>query len=311
MKKLWLFFAILFTFTLSMEAAYAKRLGSGKSMGKSYQTAPARQQDTASTPAGRDAAAAPQQQRQAASAAPGTNSRKGLMGGLLGGLLVGGLFAALFAGGAFEGLQFMDFLIIGLLAFVLFKLIKALRKPAPPQSAPQPAYAGAGAAPMPLPNLPVTRQEEAPTPRVSLFDTLNSGSTSREAQAPLRLPPDFNPEAFLAQATGHYRTLQQAWNDNNLDLIRDYATPALFSELKAERAALTHAPRTEILELNVELVRADHGLIQSDISLRFSGRYRDLQEGVEEPFTDIWHLERNHARSDAPWHLAGIESATA
>ncbi|MGR5470930.1 Tim44 domain-containing protein, partial [Vibrio astriarenae] len=54
-----------------------------------------------------------------------SSSKKGLMGGLLGGLLAGGLLAAFF-GGSFEGIQFMDILIIGLIAFVIFKLMRGL-----------------------------------------------------------------------------------------------------------------------------------------------------------------------------------------
>lgn len=55
---------------------------------------------------------------------PASSAKKGLMGGLLGGLLAGGLLAAFF-GGAFEGIQFMDILIMGLIAFVIFKLMRA------------------------------------------------------------------------------------------------------------------------------------------------------------------------------------------
>ena len=36
----------------------------------------------------------------------------------------------------------------------------------------------------------------------------------------------------------HYRTLQGAWNFNQLDKIEEYVTPSLFEELKAERAQL-------------------------------------------------------------------------
>ncbi len=50
------------------------------------------------------------------------------MGGILGGLLAGGLLAALFGSGAFEGIQFMDILIIAVLAFILFKIFRSMQQ---------------------------------------------------------------------------------------------------------------------------------------------------------------------------------------
>ena len=60
MTKLWALLAILLTFTLTLETAHAKRMGSGKSFGKSYQTTPAPDRARAdNTPQRQQAAAAP------------------------------------------------------------------------------------------------------------------------------------------------------------------------------------------------------------------------------------------------------------
>ena len=62
MKALWsTLVVILFSFTMVMEEAHAKRMGGGKSFGRSYQSAPA--------PA-RNAADAPAQRQQADAAKP-------------------------------------------------------------------------------------------------------------------------------------------------------------------------------------------------------------------------------------------------
>ena len=131
MKNLWAVFAIMLAFTLTTEVAHAKRFGGGKSFGRTYQTTP-------SQPS-KSSADAPAQRQQAAAqsaAQPAKAAGKGMMGGLLGGLLVGGLFAALFAGGAFEGLQFMDILIAAALAFVAFKIFRLLRQGNAPAGVP-------------------------------------------------------------------------------------------------------------------------------------------------------------------------------
>lgn len=51
-----------------------------------------------------------------------TMSRRGGLMGLLGGLALGGLLGSLFFGGAFENFNFMDILIFGGIAYLLFKL---------------------------------------------------------------------------------------------------------------------------------------------------------------------------------------------
>lgn len=286
MKQFWAFLAIVLTFTLTMEAAHAKRMGGGKSFGRTHQTAPAQpSRSTMDAPA--------QQKQQAASNA----GKKGMMGGLLGGLLAGGLLAALFAGGAFEGLQLMDILMIAALAFVIFKLIKMLRQGGAPVQRQQPAYAGAGQ-PQSQPDFGMRR--ETPLPQ--------SSSVSAGVAVPFNLPMGFDSPAFIEGAKEHYRVLQEAWNQNNLAKIQEYVTPELFAELQAERASLPAQQHTEVLSVNAELVRADQVFGNAEVSIQFTGQYRDTVEGVNEAFTDIWHLERNYAKNDAPWFITGIES---
>lgn len=299
MKMLWAFLAIMLTFTLTMETAEAKRMGGGKSFGRSYQTAPAPSRNSADAPS--------RQQQQTVAGQPGQGSRKGLMGGLLGGLLVGGLFAALFAGGAFNGLQFMDILLIGVLAFIMVKLINAWRlrrnatPTAPQRPAPaQPVLAGAGSGP----------QVKMP----SLFESMGGAAASTTpARAstpdiPFKLPLNFDTPAFLTSAKDNYRLLQDAWNRNDLTKLQQFAAPDLFNELRTERAALTVAPQTEVLSLDAELGRATQMFGVAEISVRFSGRYRDVSEGVEEDFVDVWHLERDCTKDNTPWVITGIQS---
>lgn len=289
MKKLWAVFAILLAFTLTTEVAHAKRFGGGKSFGRTYQTAP-------SQPSKSSADTAVKSQPMA-----GQTAGKGMMGGLLGGLLVGGLFAALFAGGAFEGLQFMDILIAAALAFVAFKIFRLLRQgnaPAgAPVRAPQPAYAG-------------TPNAAPPVFGARRDNFVSSSPVSAGSDAiPMSLPLGFDTPAFLDGAKEHYRTLQEAWNQNDLAKIEEYATPALYAELVAERASLPAAQHTEVIRVDSELVRADEKFGVAEVSIRFSGRYRDAVEGVEEDFTDIWHLERDGAKAENPWLITGIQSA--
>lgn len=295
MKNIWTIFAMIFVFALTTSPAEAKKFGGGKTFGSTRQTAPAQ-------PAPRQDAATPTQ-NPAAGAAAATAGKKGMLGGLMGGLLAGGLIAAML-GGAFEGIQFMDILIIGLLAFVLFKLLR--RRPATAGPASQPAYN----APAPIPQADQRSAfDSVPPARDTLFGNgggfSNGGFTA--SSVPFNLPPGFDMTAFLAGAREHYRTLQEAWNKNDLTQIQDYVTPSLYNDLKAERATLEGEQHTEVLFVDAEIVRADFDGKHAELSIKFSGRYRDTVEGVEELITDIWHLERDLTLANAPWYIAGIE----
>ena len=294
MKKLWAVFAIVLAFTLTTEMAHAKRFGGGKSFGRTYQTTPSQpSKSTADAPA----------QRQQVAGQPAKAAGKGMMGGLLGGLLVGGLFAALFAGGAFEGLQYMDILIAAALAFVAFKIFRLMRQGKAQASAPvrvsQPAYAGATASAS-VPPVFGNRRDS-----VVGSATVGAGSEA----VPMTLPLGFDTPAFLDGAKEHYRTLQDAWNQNDLAKIAEYATPALYAELVAERANLPAAQHTEVIRVDSELVRADEKFGLAEVSIRFTGRYRDTVEGVEDDFADVWHLERDGSKAENPWLITGIQSA--
>lgn len=286
MRHLWSTFVMLFVFTLTPIEAEAKRFGGGKSFGSSRQTSP--------TPAARPDAA------NSAQKTPANAGRKGMLGGLMGGLLAGGLIAALIGGGAFEGIQFMDILIIGLLAFVAFRLLRSKVPATQQQSA---AYS---------PQPPVQRSpfDSIPPVRDTQLDS-NSGSGFgggfTASTVPFNLPDGFDMNGFLSGARDHYHTLQDAWNKNDLAKIQEYVTPSLYNDLREERATLSGDQHTEVLYVDAELVRADHTASESEVSIKFTGRYRDTHEGVEEPITDIWHLKRDLTDANAPWLIIGIE----
>lgn len=267
----------------------AKKFGGSKSIGKSQQTAQAQPAAT-NTPTTAPAAAA---------------GKKGMMGGMLGGLLAGGLLAALFMGEGFENIQFMDILIIGLLAFVLFKIARTLMA-SKAGAQPRPAYAGAG---QPNPNF--QRQQAEQTGFASnATNNANSGSNGfaqAASDVPFNLPAGFDLPSFLEGARSHYKTLQLAWNENDLNKIQEYVSIELFNELSNQRRELVGDQHTEVMFLDAELVRATHNANLAEVSVKFSGRYRDTVEGVEEDIKEVWHLERNLTQANSPWLIVGIQ----
>ncbi|MDD1782410.1 TIM44-like domain-containing protein [Enterovibrio sp. ZSDZ35] len=298
MKRFFSLFALMFVMVVSAPHAEAKKFGGGKSFGKSFKTAPAPKSQPTNTNT-------INKQNDPASAAK-SSSKKGLMGGLLGGLLAGGLIAAMF-GGAFDGFQMMDFLIIAVIAFVLFKIFKSLmaaKNGAISQHNKQ-AYAG-GQQQQPeqkgyYHEQPQFRESATATSSAGGFGAVNN-------DVPFNFPPNFDMSAFVNGAREHYRILQGAWNHNQLETIQEYVTPELYNDLAEERRKLDGEQHTEVMYVDAEIVRADYDGKRAQLSLQFSGRYCDRQEGVEEDITDIWHLERDMTRPNAPWLIAGIQA---
>ncbi len=300
MKRFFSIFALMFAIAFIAPDAMAKKFGAGKSFGKSYKTAPAPAAQPTTT----------NSLNNQNSPTSGT-SKKGLMGGMLGGLLAGGLLAALFGSGAFEGFQIMDFLIIAFAAFALFKLFKWLAAKKHSDHSPNPtAYAGGnkmaqkGYYHEEQNSNAAFRETSAATENLT---SASDGFSTTSSDVPFNFAPDFDRDAFINGAREHYRILQNAWNNNQLDKIQEYVTIELFNDLVTERATLAGEQHTDVMFVNADIVRADTSSRLAEISIQFSGRYRDTQEGIEEAITDIWHLERDLTMPNAPWLIVGIE----
>lgn len=272
----------------------AKKFGGSKSIGKTQETAPTQPTATSTATTAPTTASTP-------TAAPG---KKGMMGGMLGGLLAGGLLAALFMGEGFENIQMMDILIIGLVAFILFKIARTVM--ASKAGAQQrPVYAGASQQ-----NPDLQRQQAEQTGFATNATNANSGGNGfgqATSDVPFNLPAGFDLPGFLEGARSHYKTLQLAWNENDLNKIQEYVSIELFNELSSQRRELVGDQHTEVMFMDAELVRATHSVNLAEVSVKFSGRYRDTVEGVEEEIKEVWHLERNLTQANSPWVIVGIQ----
>ena len=280
-------YAILMAFVLAIGAGaysadvHAKKLGGGKSFGKSFSVA--KPKAAPATPTSTAAAAGTQK--------PGLLG--GLGGGLLGGLLAGGIFAALLGSGAFDGISFGDILLFAVIGFLVYKFLIAPKRRAAAEAAQQ---AGTNGMFREMPES--TRDSVQPSPM--------AGMSGFGATPDIQLPPGFNEQAFVAEAKNHYITLQKAWDDNNFDEILDYVSPELYNLLVAERAQYGNdKARTEVVSLMVDLVRGEFIGSTASISLQFSGWIKEGEETSET--NEIWHLEKNMSDAKANWTIVGIQ----
>ncbi len=273
---------------LALQPVEAKRLGGGANSGQQKQGFAREAAPPSATPARSNT------QQSAAQAAP-SGASKWL--GPLAGLAAGGLLAAMFFGGAFEGLQPLDFLLIALLAFGAFILLRAMRrKQAPTEQAQGYQYAGANPSAQPA----------------SVTENMPTGSGYSVTRNPLHdAPAWFNEDQFVQGARSHFLTLQMAWDENNLDTLREYFTDTMFATQRAQRAELGAAPNlTDVQTLHAQLLDVSREGDTVTASVLFQGRIRE-NDAAAEDFAEIWHVQHAADTASGNWLISGIQQANA
>jgi predicted lipid-binding transport protein (Tim44 family) len=118
---------------------------------------------------------------------------------------------------------------------------------------------------------------------------------------------NFDQESFLLNAKKHFVHLQQAWDDGDLDKLREFATAEMFAELSQDLGARAHANnRTEVLTLDAELLGVETISEVHLASVRFSGMIREQADGTAESFVEVWNLTKP-VNGQGGWVLAGIQ----
>lgn len=294
----WLGLALLSLMLVLPQVAEAKRFGGGKSLGqqKSMPTQQ-RQAPTHTQPAA-------QPPRQAAPNQATSGASKWL--GPLAGLAAGGLLAWMLFGDGFEGIQFMDIMLVLLIGVGIWLFLRARRRQTTESDL---AYEGAQTSP--ASSQPVMR-EATPVSTAGVAPTSSSGSIigsalSAQAQQGVAAPSWFDAQGFLDGAKGHFVHLQQAWDKGDAAEIESYCTPALFAQLQAiMQTVVVGENHTEVDTLYADIAEQS---IEGDyfvVSVRFSGFIREARDQEAHGFSEIWHIRRL-AIGEGDWQIAGIQ----
>ena len=285
-----------------MSDADAKRFGGGGSFGgRSSYSSPYKR---SAIPPSRSA----NQQQQAAAAQnqaarQGMSNRGGLMG-MLGGLALGGLLGSLFFGGAFENINFMDILVLGGIAFLLYKLFAAR----------------AGTAQRPAYNRSANNYEE-PQPAQSnpagfntdvLFNKDKMQSSGQPFQQDtgfeaMVVPQGFDQQAFLAGAKIAFTTLQKAWDDRDLAEIRGLSTDKVFAEIQEQLKGSATENHTDLLRLDAELLEVREIGSELEAVVLFDAILREDINAQAEQVREVWHFVKPKISLQPKWLLDGIQ----
>jgi predicted lipid-binding transport protein (Tim44 family) len=281
--------------------ADAKRFGGGSSFGgRSSYSAPYKR---SAIPPSRSA----NQQQSAAqnqAARQGMANRGGLMG-MLGGLALGGLLGSLFFGGAFENFNFMDILVFGGIAYLLYKLFAAK----------------AGAAQRPAYNRTANSYEESQpvqsNPAGFNTDVLFNKNKTQSAGQPFQQDTSFNdsvavPEgfdqlAFLSGAKIAFTTLQKAWDERDLAEIRGLSTDKVFAEIQEQLKTLATENHTDILKLDAELLEVREIGSELEAVVLFDAIMREEINAQAEQVREVWHFIKPKISIQPKWLLDGIQ----
>ncbi len=295
---------VLIALTLSvggMSDADAKRFGGGSSFGgrSSYSMPYKRSAIPPSRSVSQQQAAA---QNQAAR--QGMANRGGLMG-MLGGLALGGLLGALFFGGAFEHINFMDILVFGVIALLLYKLFAAKAG-----AAQRPVYdrtASNYKEPQPLQGNPAGFNTDV------LFDKNKKQSTDQNFpgdagfNSSLAVPEGFDSQAFLSGAKIAYTTLQKAWDNRDLAEIRALTTDKVFAEIQEQLKASAAENHTDILKLDAELLEIREIGSELEAVVLFDTIMREDISAQTEQVREVWHFVKPKISVQPKWLLDGIQ----
>jgi len=293
--------SLVFALALSLAAAdadAARRFGGGSNLGK--QRATPMQKDTPKQePSAAPAPAKPAQAAPASTAAtPAANpSFMSRWGGLLAGLGIGVLLASLFGAqmGPIVGMLLLA-LLLGGIAYLIYRLFAAKRAPAP---AGKPmAFAGIGSG--------VAGNRDNAT----LSPTLSQGRGSAVGSEGAIQIPGFEVEPFVRVAKTSFIRLQAANDAKDLDDIRDYTTPEMYAEIAMQIAERGDAPqKSEVVSVEAQVVEA---VVEDGFeiaSVRFWGLMREAPDANPESFDEVWHVRKKAGDRKATWLIAGIQQA--
>lgn len=285
----------------SMSDANAKRFGGGGSFGgRSSYSAPYKRSAIPPTRSASQQQATAQNQ----AARQGMANRGGLMG-LLGGLALGGLLGSLFFGGAFENLNFIDILIFGGIAYLLYKLFAARSA-----AAQQPAYnqtANNYKASQPIQSNPAGFNTDV------LFDKDKTQSAGQHFQqntgsnSTVSVPEGFDQQAFLSGAKIAFTTLQKAWDSRDLSEIRGLTTDKVFAEIQDQLKASATENHTDLLKLDAELLEVREIGSELEAVVLFDAIMREDINAQTEQVREVWHFVKPKISIQPKWLLDGIQ----
>jgi len=333
---------------LGSVTAEAARMGGGRSAGRQSSnvsqqappaTAPA-QAATQNSAAARPAAAAP----AAAAAAAPKRPWAGMLGGLAAGLGLAWLASSLGLGAGFGNILMIA--LLALAAFAAFKFFMRSRGNGSQSNGRNGGFAfqgagNAGDARAPEQYKPGNVGNDASarpwertatafeaTPSVAetagaadhrtLSSSTGTGGSGVVIGSALGggqswgIPAGFDTDGFLTAAKRNFVTLQDAWDRNDLGMLRSMMTDSMVGEIRTQLAEReTHiggqVNKTDVVMLDAKLLGIEELPDAYMASVEFSGMIREDAAAGPTPFREVWNMTKPISGGSG-WLVAGVQA---
>lgn len=255
----------LLSFGLLINEASAKRFGGGRSFGVQ------RSQSSMFSP----------NKAQTTSSLGQRANNPSKWGGVLGGLLIGGLLTSLFMGhGLASGL--MSWIVIGALIFFAVNFFRKRMQPGMQSGQSSPFKQN---------------------PFNNFTQAFNSNTSSGSSSSVY--PADFSPASFLRAAKVTFNRLQAAYDEKNLQDLKEFTAPEVYAEIKMQLDERGDAPnKTEVITLEAELLDMSRQTNSLMASVLFTGTIKENDEPIS-PLDEIWHFRQFDNSKE--WVVGGIQ----
>ena len=302
----------LFLVFAGLNNAEARRFGGGGNFGgRSSYSAPYQR----SAQPTRSANQQQQADRQSPAANPGFSKRSGLMG-MLGGLALGGLLGSMFMGGGFHGINFMDILVFGGIAFLLFKFLAARNA-----SAQRPSFGRPSGSTYQDTSYNYQAQDQTPQNNPAGFNTdilfnkdkkepnFSNQSIEQDSDfnSALVIPKGFDEKSFLNGAKIAYKALQKAWDERDLAEIRGLTTDKVFAEIQEQINASSEENHTDILKVEAELLEVREIGNEIEAVVLFDSIMREERDAQAGQVREVWTFVKPSNPAQTKWLLDGIQ----
>ena len=118
-----------------------------------------------------------------------------------------------------------------------------------------------------------------------------------------QLPDGTEPAAFLRQARAKFLHLQSMNSASNIEEVRRYFTPDMYSEIRQE--ILSNDELAEFPQLIAHVINSGSENGQYVASVQFSGTVSESLNAQAVPFSEIWHFVKS--TDSGEWLVAGIQ----
>jgi predicted lipid-binding transport protein (Tim44 family) len=127
------------------------------------------------------------------------------------------------------------------------------------------------------------------------------GKARQEPPAAPQAPVGVDSAQILRSAKLNFVKLQAARDLGMLDQVREFTTKEMFDRLRADRGGR----KSEVLELNAQLLEAGSEADRQQVSVRLSGMVRAAPGTAPVGFVEVWNLAKPVSGASG-WQLAGI-----